>query len=278
MDADERRLFPPQTPVQARQEVQAVIGASPQQRGEQRSRWWLQGIGRHIPWLQGKALCTVWRELKRLGVVYKRGRRAVHSPDPDYDRKLAEVNRVSQLVKAEPQRWVLLYQDELTYYRRPSVAQGYALRGKHQSCAWQGWGSNSRRRIGAVLDSASGQVIARQSARCGRHELIALYRQVQAAYPHAERIYIVQDNWPVHFHPDIQAALLNTPLELLFLPTYAPWTNPIEKLWRWLYQDILHLHSWADDWSGLQTAVAAWLSQFHTGSFALLRYVGLYPI
>ena len=277
MGADGKRLFPPQSPAEARQEIQAVLGASPQQRGEERSRWWLDGIRRHIPWLQHKALSTVWRELERLGVVYKRGRRAVHSPDPDYDRKLAEVQRVSQQVRAEPQRWVLLYQDELTYYRRPTVAQGYALRGKHQVCAWQGWGSNTRRRIGAVLDAVSGRVIAHQSARCGRHELIALYRQVLDAYPHAERIYLVQDNWPVHFHADIQAALLHTRLERLYLPTYAPWTNPIEKLWRWLYHDILHLHSWADDWLGLQTAVSAWLSQFQQGSLDLLRYVGLYP-
>ncbi|MBZ0285495.1 MAG: transposase [Anaerolineae bacterium] len=73
-------------------------------------------------------------------------------------------------------------------------------------------------------------------------------------------------------------AFHQTRLELLFLPTYTPWTNPIEKLWRWLYQDVLHLHSWADDWTGLQAAVSAWLSQFQHGSLDLLRYVGLYPV
>jgi DDE superfamily endonuclease len=255
-----------------------MIGASPHQRGEKRSRWWLAGIRHHIPWLQGKALSTVWRWLDRLDVVYKRGRRAVHSPDPDYDGKLAAVAHIWQQVRQEPQRWVLLYLDELTYYRRPSVAHGYAQRGQDAVRAQQGWGSNTRRRIAAVLDVMTGQVIARQSARCGRHELIALYRQIQTAYPQAERIFIVQDNWPVHFHADIQLALQNTRLELRYLPTYAPWTNPIEKLWRWLYQDVLHLHSWADDWLGLQMTVSNWLSQFAHGSLDLLRYVSLYPV
>ncbi|MGH8525600.1 MAG: IS630 family transposase [Gammaproteobacteria bacterium] len=254
-----------------------MIGVSPYQRGEARARWWLAGIRQHITWLHGKALSTVWRCLRRLEVVYKRGRRTVHSPDPDYDRKLAEVAQRLLQVRLEPQRWVLLYQDELTYYRRPTVAQGYARRGSAAPRAWQGWGSNTRRRIAAVMDVQTGQVLLEHHARAGRQELIALYRQVETTYPQAERIFIVQDNWPVHFHADIRSALLKTRITLVFLPTYAPWTNPIEKLWRWLYQDVLHLHSWAQDWSGLQTAVSAWLSQFHHGSLDLLHYVGLYP-
>ncbi len=59
------------------------------------------------------------------------------------------------------------------------------------------------------------------------------------------------------------------------LPTYAPWLNPIEKLWHWLKQEVLHHHSLADDWEGLKAAVAAFLARFAHGSSALLRDVGL---
>ena len=27
-------------------------------------------------------------------------------------------------------------------------------------------------------------------------------------------------------------------IEPVWLPTYAPWLNPIEKLWRWLRQEV----------------------------------------
>ena len=37
-------------------------------------------------------------------------------------------------------------------------------------------------------------------------------------------------------------------LEIAWLPTDSPWLNPIEKLWRWLPQDVLTLHRLADDW------------------------------
>ena len=61
----------------------------------------------------------------------------------------------------------------------------------------------------------------------------------------------------------------------MWLPTYAPWLNPIEKLWRWLRQDQLYVHRLAQDWSVLRQRVNAFFDQFAAGSHALLRYVGL---
>lgn len=65
----------------------------------------------------------------------------------------------------------------------------------------------------------------------------------------------------------------------MYLPTYAPWLNPIEKLWRWLCQEVLHLHRLADRRDQLQRTVDGFLGQFaepHTAACqALLRYVGL---
>jgi transposase len=61
----------------------------------------------------------------------------------------------------------------------------------------------------------------------------------------------------------------------LFLPTYASWLNPIEKLWRWLKQDVLHLHRLAHDLMKLRQRVLDFLDQFTSGSQPLLHYVGL---
>ena len=61
----------------------------------------------------------------------------------------------------------------------------------------------------------------------------------------------------------------------VWLPTYSPWLNPIEKLWRWLKQDILELHRHAGDWLHLRATVNASLDQFAGASDILLHYVGL---
>lgn len=257
--------------------MQALIGASPQQRGLSRSRWWLDGIRQVVDELAGHSLTTVQRWLVKLGLHYKRGRRYVHSPDPDYDHKLHVIAQIRAQVQAHPARSVLLYEDEFTYYRRPTVAQAYAPAGSDAPRAVQGWGSNTRRRIAALLDATTGAVLFEHRSRCGREALIALFAQAQRAYPNAERIFIVLDNWSVHFHADVLAALQSSRVQLIPLPTYAPWTNPIEKLWHWLYKDLLSLHPFVNEWLSLQQRITSWLLQFRLGSPDLLRYVGLYP-
>jgi transposase len=87
---------------------------------------------------------------------------------------------------------------------------------------------------------------------------------------------VVQDNWNIHSHPDVLTALADYPrIKPVWLPTYAPWLNPIEKLWRWLRQDILKMHRWVEDWPQVKQRVREFLEQFAQGSAALLRYVGL---
>jgi transposase len=75
----------------------------------------------------------------------------------------------------------------------------------------------------------------------------------------------------------VQQAAKAHRIQMVALPTYAPWLNPIEKLWRKLKQDVLHLHRLSDDWEVLQQRVTTFLEHFAAGSLALLRYVGLLP-
>jgi hypothetical protein len=72
-------------------------------------------LRRVVPWLAGRSLGAVHGLLRRLGVAYKRGRRYVHSPDPDYDAKLAVVAQARAHAADDPDHVVFLYQDECTY-------------------------------------------------------------------------------------------------------------------------------------------------------------------
>jgi hypothetical protein len=140
-----------------------------------------------------------------------------------------------------------------------------------------------------------------------RYHLVEFYRQVRDAYPHIKRIWMVQDNNALHFHPDVLVALepqecpfpfkrpstwpsepcesaikrygtWQLPIQLVLLPIYAPWLNPIEKLWRRLKQEFLYMHRYNTDHTpDLQQRVLAFLHQFQAGSTDLLRYVGLLP-
>lgn len=242
-----------------------------------RSRWWLAGIRDALPALAKLSLVALWRWLHRWGLYYKRGRQALHSPDPDYDLKLAYIQAALAQAQRTPEAVVVLYMDELTYYRRPSLARAYAPRGHHQFTAPTGHSPNRARRVAACLNALTAATLAWQRTSFKVATLRRFYQAVARHYPLAQRIYIIADNWPPHFHPDLLLALQSSRVTLLRLPTYAPWTNPVEKLWLRLKQDVLHLHTYADDWLALQTAVQTWLDQWQQPNPDLLRFVGLSP-
>ena len=267
--------------------------------GEQTSRWTLAGIRRVCQWLEHLSDSGIWRALAALQVHWKRGREYVHSPDPEYDDKVARLAHIWREVTGDRAQYTLLFLDELTYYRHPTVGYGYEASGAKGPLARRSHRSNTPTRIIGALNGLTGELSYLQRTKIGIAGIIKLYEQLAQRYQ-GTQLYIVQDNWPVHFHPDVLAALepqttpfgwcrppdwgdtvsararqLNLPIQIVQLPTYASWLNPIEKVWRKLKHDVLHLHRWADDIQELRQQVMNFLDQFSQGSLDLLRYVGL---
>lgn len=203
-------------------------------------------------------------------------------------------------------RIVVLYMDEFTVFRQPTLAQAYAPVGDAQPLAERSVHADTETRVVGTLDAADGRVVYRRASKITIETLVAFLQDVRAAYPDAERIYIIQDNWPVHIHPDVLVALepqatpfartlpaswsatpsaraikkwgsLHLPIQLVPLPTYASWCNPIEKLWRKVRQEHLHVHRLAGDLPKLREVVDTALTNFASGSEELLHYVGLKP-
>jgi hypothetical protein len=75
-----------------------------------------------------------------------------------------------------------------------------------QPLAQRRWGSNTATRVVGPLDGYSGRVLFQAGRKVGGKEVVACYQQVRAASPEVQRSWIVQDNWPVHFHPDVLVA------------------------------------------------------------------------
>lgn len=256
-------------------EIEALLHSSPSAYGLQRARWRLQDVGRALSWLEGSSESGIYKVLKRLGFSRKQAINFIRSPDPEYRAKWQAILQAFMEAMSHPDRVVILFLDELTYFRRPSQAKAYHPQGKTQPLAIETAGANTQTRLVAVLNGVTGQVIYMQRSKIGKEALSLFYAQVRSVYPLAEKIYLVQDNWPTHKVNDVMQALQTYRLKPLFLPTYASWLNPIEKLWRWLKQEILHLHRLAHRLDELRLQVQAFLDRFKYGSDDLLRYVGL---
>lgn len=170
----------------------------------------------------------------------------------------------------------MLYGDEFSLHRQPRLGPAYAPR-RAGPVARLSHRSDTRHRIAGAMDLATGRVTWLARSKMGVVNLKRFLAKLRRAYPAGQRLILIWDNWPVHQHPDVLEAASALGIEILWLPTDAPWTNPIEKRWRWLTEDLLRHHAKADRWRELQQEVFAWLDQFAGPSPALLRYAGAAP-
>jgi transposase len=286
-----------------REAIVSIVHSDPHDLGFLSSRWTLGELRELLQWQRPITLPGLWRLLARLGITWKRGRDYLISPDPDYRAKCDYIAEIEREAKDSAGEIVALYLDEMSFYRQPSLSYGYDD-AANQPLAYRSYKSNSLSRVIAAIDITSGLVIYHQRPAINIQEEVSFYQEVRRHYPLAETIYVMLDNWPLHLHPNVLVALaeqkspwvwyhpknwrtepsdwaqkrygeLELPIQLISLPTYAPWTNPIEKLWRKLRQEVLHLHRYADDFATLKRLVIEFLDRFAHGSDELLRYVGL---
>lgn len=239
-------------------------------------RWSLQIVRAHFDWLADYTLGGVWRVLHKLDIQWKQGYVRQWSPDPDYADKLKYLEKCLKQVAKDPSHFALLFLDEMGYYRWPSAARDWITSADGYRLAEHGDCNNQQWRVIGALNAYTGRVSYLQNYIVGREAVINCHEQRHDRYRRCEKVFIVEDNWNVHTHPEVNAALECLPrLERVWLPTYASWLNPIEKLWRWTRQSILHQHRMSDQWPALRQRVASFFDQFAHGSTDLLRYVGL---
>ncbi len=303
---------------EAKEAILHIVRREPSMFGSPETRWSLDLIGRVCDWLQIKNPSGLSQLLKRLGISYKRGRSYVHSPDPYYQQKMDMIAQCLLKAWYAPEKYVLLYQDEFTIYRQPTVDRDYEQMGEFQPLARRSYHSDTEFRGIGAMNAVTGQVTYHQTSKTNIRQLTIFYDMVVQdcleSHPQLDTIYMVQDNWPVHFHPDLlihlqpqhfqfpihvpdnwpgepstkairyaekreaeKSRFKKLPIKILQLPTYASWANPIEKLWRWVRQSVIHLHRLSDKWDILKQRIRDFILLFRKGSNELLRYVGLLP-
>jgi transposase len=178
--------------------------------------------------------------------------------------------------RANPGKVEMLYEDEASLYRQPTVAKIFYASGPVQPPVQLACGSNTVMRIAGFLNAVTGAVHSWDGSKITAAKIAKCMKEISALYPQAEKIYVVMDNWPVHFHEKVQRAVAADPrLVIVRLPTYSPWLNPIEKLWRLLKQSVVHAHATSNDFKKFKQIVRDFLLKPTPEPDKLLTYVGL---
>jgi transposase len=99
--------------------------------------------------------------------------------------------------------------------------------------------------LGAV-NWHSGETVVLTRHHKRRREVAELLEALLAKHP-TESVYVAWDNASTHADEAVEAVLRGAAgrLVLLYLPTYSPWLNPIEMLWRQFRREVTHCELFA---------------------------------
>ncbi len=94
--------------------------------------------------------------------------------------------------------------------------------------------------IGAV-NYHTGETVVQFQRHKRRREIAQLLEALLEKHP-KETVYVAWDNVNTHEDEEVEAVVRGAAgrLVLLYLPTYSPWLNPIEMLWRYFRQEVTH--------------------------------------
>jgi transposase len=111
-----------------------------------------------------------------------------------------------------------------------------------------------------------------------RREVADLLEALLHQHRH-ETVYVAWDNANTHEDDEIEAVLRGAAgrLVLLYLPTYSPWLNPIERLWRQFRREVTHCELFASIEALIQ-ATKAFFDGYNQRPDGVRSIIGAHPV
>ena len=130
----------------------------------------------------------------------------------------------------------ILYMDGVHPQHNTMLAYGWIKKGKDNIIK-----SNTGRQrvnINGAIDADKHQVIVREDERINALSTVELLKEIEARYPSAMDVYVICDNAKYYRSKLVKEFLKSSKIQLVFLPSYSPNLNLIERLWKFMKKTI----------------------------------------
>ena len=207
----------------------ALLKKVPATYGWCRTRWRCATLSAQLQLQRGilVSASTMRRWLHRLGWVWKRAQLVARDDDPERSEKLARIRHTFETLG---KRAIMLFADELDIHLLPKVGYQWVPQGVTVKLVTPG--QNQKHYLAGALELETGRIMHCLAFRKTNVLFRALLDRVERRYPKArfDHVYVVVDNYGIHKAKAVERWLAAHPrFTLLFLPTYCPKANPIER-------------------------------------------------
>lgn len=203
---------------------------------------------------------TVRRWLRQEGLVWRRPRPVLGPKDPKRAGKLREIRHLLANLPADA---VAVFQDEVDINTNPKIGSMWMYRGQQAEVVTPG--NNVKRYLAGSLNWRTGELILSVPGPSRNAELFLRHLdELRRRLRRYRLIHVICDNAVFHKPEGCRKvrdylAKWGHRIVLHFLPTYAPETNPIERVWWHLHEEITRNHR-CPDIEGLLDLVFEWLA------------------
>jgi transposase len=229
--------------------IQWVTVQSPRDFGFYRSRWTCGTVVVLLAEDYGVRTSreTVRRRLHNEDLVWRRPRPVLGPKDPRRSQKLRAIR---SLLRDLPADEVAVFEDEVDVNTNPKIGSMWMQRGHQAQVVTPG--TNTKRYLAGSLNWRTGEVILGEpGSRRNADLFLAHLDELRRRFRRYGRIHVICDN--AIFHQPQRCKKVEQYLArwghrivLHFLPTYAPDTNPIERVWWHLHEEITRNHRCRD--------------------------------
>jgi transposase len=202
---------------------------------------------------------TVRRRLRAGGLVWRRPRPVLGPKDPAHAVKLGKIRA---LLRSLPAGEVAVFMDEVDINTNPKIGSMWMFKGQQAEVVTPG--NNEKRYLAGSLDWRTGRLTLTEGRpRQGRNaELFMTHLDdLRRRYRRYTVIHVICDNAKSHHAKRVRQYLAEHGgrLTVHYLPAYAPQTNPIERVWWHLHEEVTRNHR-CPTMDELLTLVRDWLA------------------
>ncbi len=242
--------------------IQWVTLRCPTDFGFVRSRWTCATVALLLREDHGVRVSreTVRRCLRQADLVWRRPRPVLRPQDPRRAQKLRQIRAVLRGLPADE---TAAFADEVDVNTNPKIGAMWMRRG--QQAGVETPGTNVKRYLAGSLHWRTGELIlSAPGTRRNADLFLAHLDELRRRFRRYRVIHVICDN--ARFHDPARCRKVREYLRrwghrirLHFLPTYAPETNPIERVWWHLHEEITRNHR-CRDIDELLDLVFSWLA------------------
>lgn len=198
--------------------------------------------------------------LHRLDYEYKKPKLVPGHPDHEAQEIFAQ--QYEEFMLGKPANVEVLFADAVHPQHNTMAAYGWIKRGEKREL--QTTPGRERLNLHGAMNAETLEVIVIESETVNADSTIQLLEIIEVKYFLAVTIFVILDNARYHYSRKVQEFLKSSRIKLVFLPSYSPNLNLIERLWKFFKKKVLY------------NAYYEKLDDFREASIKFFRNIGSY--